>query len=365
MMNRLALTSKLYQDTVWPYAKKVSEGERLPAPLVVDLDPTTFCDLACPECISGKLLNQGRFTPERLRALAGELCAAGTRAVVLIGGGEPLAHPGTRDVITILGRAGLHVGVVTNGTMIDRHLDEIANHVTWLRVSVDAATEDTYGRVRPDRRGRSQFGKVIANMRVLAEKKTGALGYSFLLITRFDDSNRLVESNHAEVLPAAQLAKDIGCDYFELKAMFDNKHRVVPLPDDVLMSVRAQVRQAQKLRDGSFDLEFSSTFTSVADQRPADQEKSYHTCPVAELRTLITPTGVYKCSYHRGNRQALLGDAVERNFIDLWREADQTVIDPSQDCDFHCARHQTNLDIVNMAALPENPHLCKEFDRFI
>ncbi|MEV6986881.1 hypothetical protein AB0M95_37270 [Sphaerisporangium sp. NPDC051017] len=64
-----------------------------------------------------------------------------------------------------MGSSGLHIGVVTNGTMIDRHLDEIAEHVTWLRVSVDAATEDTYGRVRPDRKGRSVFGKVIANMR--------------------------------------------------------------------------------------------------------------------------------------------------------------------------------------------------------
>jgi MoaA/NifB/PqqE/SkfB family radical SAM enzyme len=365
MLTRLDLVQKLYQTTVWPHAKQVSEGERLAAPLVVDLDPTTFCNLACPECISGTLLNQGRFTKQRLRDLAGELCAAGTRAVVLIGGGEPLAHPGTREIITILGSAGLHIGVVTNGTLIDRHLDEIRSYVTWLRVSVDAATEHTFGLVRPDRQGGSQFNRVISNMRMIAERKRGALGYSFLLITRFDGENRLVASNHGEILAAARLAKDIGCDYFELKTMFDDEHFIVPLPDEVLTSVRGQVAQAQKLREESFALEYSSTFQSLMEGRPAQQDKTYHTCLVAELRTLITPTGVYICPYFRGRDRARLGDAVDQNFADLWRQADRTVIDPSRDCKFHCARHETNLAIESMAAMTDNPRPLAEFDRFL
>lgn len=61
--DRLDLVSKLYQPTGWPRILQAAAGEPSSAPLVVDLDPTTFCDLACPECISGKLLNQGRFTP--------------------------------------------------------------------------------------------------------------------------------------------------------------------------------------------------------------------------------------------------------------------------------------------------------------
>ncbi|MEV6987543.1 hypothetical protein AB0M95_40670 [Sphaerisporangium sp. NPDC051017] len=147
--------------------------------------------------------------------------------------------------------------------------------------------------------------------------------------------------------------------------MFDEEHFVVQLPDDMLESVRAQIEQAQELRDDSFDLEFSSTFASAVDRRPAQQDKSYHTCPVAELRTLVTPSGVYICSYHRGKDKARLGDAVEENFGDLWKKADLTVIDPSRDCRFHCARHDINRAIADMAALPENPHPLKELDRFL
>ncbi|SDE02013.1 Radical SAM superfamily protein, partial [Actinokineospora iranica] len=138
-IDRMNLPAKLYQPRIFPTALEVARGRRSRNPVVVDLDPTTFCDLACPECISGRLLNQGRFTSERLLALAGELVELGVAAVILIGGGEPLAHRGTQAVIRTLGGAGVAVGVVTNGTMIDHNLDVLAEHTSWVRVSVDAA----------------------------------------------------------------------------------------------------------------------------------------------------------------------------------------------------------------------------------
>ena len=86
-IDRLDLTAKLYQPGIYDIVAKVASGGRSKAPVVVDLDPTSFCDLACPECISGKLLNKGRFTRERLGSLAEELVSMGIKAVILIGGG--------------------------------------------------------------------------------------------------------------------------------------------------------------------------------------------------------------------------------------------------------------------------------------
>ncbi|MFF2954130.1 radical SAM protein [Kitasatospora sp. NPDC057965] len=342
--DRLDLVSKLYQPSGWPRVLQVAEGTPSDAPLVVDLDPTTFCDLACPECISGKLLNQGRFTPERLAALAEELVSMSVRAVVLIGGGEPLAHRGTRQVLRVLGEAGLAVGVVTNGTMIDKNLDELASYASWVRVSMDAGSSDTYGLFRPDRKGRSVFDKVVANMRLLAGAKTGALGYSFLVMTRQEPDGRVV-SNHTEVLQAAELAHDIGCDYFETKAMFDEEHHVIQVSEDILESVDRQLAEAARLESDTFQLINSSTLTSLRRHTGPVQPKEYHRCKVAELRTLITPSGVYVCSYHRGNPQARIGDAVTDSLPDIWKTSDRGIVDPSRDCRFHCARHRSNLEL--------------------
>ncbi|MEW1548679.1 radical SAM protein [Streptomyces tsukubensis] len=362
--DRLDLVSKLYQPSGWPRVLEAASGQRSTAPLVVDLDPTTFCDLACPECISGKLLNQGRFTPERLAELAGELVEMSVRGVVLIGGGEPLAHRGTRQVLRTLGEAGIAIGVVTNGTMIPQNLDELARYASWVRVSMDSGSADTYGVFRPDRKGRSVFDKVIANMRLLAAEKRGALGYSFLIMTRRQPDGSFV-SNHHEVLQAARLAKDIGCDYFESKAMFDDGHHVIQMPEETLASVVEQLHEAEKLADDGFEIIDSSTLTTLRNRVGPVQPKDYHRCPVAELRTLITPSGVYVCSYHRGNPLAKIGDAVTEKLPDIWASADRGIVDPSRDCRFHCARHRSNLELQKIGAGAAAAEPVEDYDPFI
>ena len=87
----LALSNKLRQVSVVERIAEIKAGKR-PAPWVVELDPTSACNLACHGCISADLLNQGGFTRERLVSLAHEIVEAGVKAVILIGGGEPMAQ---------------------------------------------------------------------------------------------------------------------------------------------------------------------------------------------------------------------------------------------------------------------------------
>jgi MoaA/NifB/PqqE/SkfB family radical SAM enzyme len=363
-MDRMDLTAKLYQPAIYGTVSDVARGDRSSAPVVVDLDPTSFCDLACPECISGKLLNQGRFTRERLSSLAGEFVAMGIKAVILIGGGEPLAHQGTQAIIHTLGEAGIAIGVVTNGTMIDRHLPGLAEYASWVRISVDAATTDTYKTFRPNRNGHSVFDKVIGNMRKLAAVKKGALGYSFLVMVR-EEEGRPVVSNHHEVLRGAELAKDIGCDYFEVKAMFDEQHHVVGIADEVLASVETQLEQARHLEGPGFQITNSSTLQSLRDHDGPVQPKDYHRCGVTELRTLVTSSGVYACPYHRGNPDAMLGDAVTESLVDIWENSDRSIVDPARDCTFHCARHLSNLELHQISLGRGRPTLAEDRDLFI
>lgn len=362
---RLDLVAKLYQRSLWPSIQRVARGEKLAAPLVVDLDPTTFCDLACPECISGELLNKGRFTDVRLEKLAHELVDAGVKAVILIGGGEPLAHPGTRRALEVLGPAGLKIGLVTNGTQLHRHAELLAEYASWVRVSMDAATSETYQLFRPDRRGRSRFSQVVGNMRALAPEMKGDLGYSFLLMERDDGEGNTVASNYGEVEQAGRLAKDIGCRYFEVKAMFDMDHFVIARSDQLVEEVDAQVKALEALEGPDFSVVASSTMAALRHGDPHAQSKSYQRCNVAELRTLLTPSGAFICPYHRGNPQAKLGDPVTQPFAELWANAKREAVDPSRDCGFHCARHQQNLEIEAIGAGDEQGAPREDFDFFI
>ena len=57
--SELALAPKLFQKSVVKYLHDSNFDPKYP--WVVELDPTTACNLACPDCISGTLLGQGGF----------------------------------------------------------------------------------------------------------------------------------------------------------------------------------------------------------------------------------------------------------------------------------------------------------------
>lgn len=367
---RLDLVAKLSQASVRPVVDQLQRGEKPSAPLVVELDPTSFCDLACPECISLQLLQQGRLTSERLTDLCDELAMAGVRAVILIGGGEPLLHPVVGKLIPRLAGHGVAVGITTNGTQLQRYLDPIAEHVSWTRVSVDASTPATYEQLRPHRAGRNVFGQVIDGMRALATRKRGALGYSFLLVSRRDTKGDVTLSNLDEVLPAAKLAREIGCDYFEVKPEYDADHFLLAHPADAVKQLVTDLQRVQELARPGFDVIAPTNLDEILASGPLVQPKSYDHCPVSELRTLITPTGAYLCPYHRGNPAARFGDPATEGFAEMWagpaRDAALGAIAPSADCRFHCIRHNSNLEILGATEPGSGPrHTVPDYDPFV
>lgn len=367
---RLELASKLYQHSVLPRVEAIASGQTLDAPIVVELDPTSFCDLVCPECVSGPLLQQARFTRERLMSLGAELIEAGVRAVVLIGGGEPLMHPAIGDLIEILGSAGVQVGLTTNGTLLDRYMQPIALHAAWTRVSVDAASQETYQRFRPHRGAANVFTQVIAGMRRLARVKQGALGYSFVLLGRYTASGTLITSNYGELRQAARLAKDIGCDYFEVKPEYDLAHRLRVLPETVTAQLRRDLDYLDGLSDVTFEVVSPTTLRNVIDGGRLEQPKTYQECPVAKLRTLISASGAYICPYHRGRAAARFGDPQVESFETMWLRHREGAVgqatSPMDDCQFHCIRHETNQAIIEMAEAHAPPaKAIPDYDLFI
>ena len=361
----LSLRDKLNQEFVFEHLKKIENNETA-GPLVIELDPTTICNLACHDCISANLLNQGGFSNDRLMQLAGEFKQVGVRAVVLIGGGEPMAHPKFGDIVRAFSEMDIQVGVTTNGTLISKFMEESAM-TKWLRVSVDAGSAEIFSEFRPHRSGRSQFDLVIKNMTNLARVKSGLLGYSFLLLSKFSATHELVSTNAVDIAKAANIAREIGCDYFEVKPAFDLMHYLQRQDDKVVQIVNDQLSSIRNLATNDFKI-IAPTTLQEALRGSEGQPKDYKTCPTTSLRTVVTPSGVYACPYHRGNLQMKIGDAVTTSFVEIWtgkRRADVMAnLNPSKHCGFHCIRHESNLFLFELekGSLP-NP--AKDYDRFI
>lgn len=362
---KLDLVDKLYQRSILPSVLRVAAGERLEAPLVVDLDPTTLCDLTCPECISKQIINHGQLAKDRLVTLAAELAASPVKAVVLIGGGEPLMHKSIGQVITTLGEAGIHLGLVTNGTLLHRYINEIATYLSWTRVSMDSATAETHAIFRPSGRSSPVFPQIVDNMRQLAKLKKGALGYSFLLMYRLDERGEVQASNYHELAAAGHLAKEIGCDYLEIKAFFDDGHFIHQPPGELRQILDKQMESLLALEGDNFRILESSTARSMLTDRPRVQVKNYTRCLTAEIRATITPTGVYTCPPHRGRPEARTGSIANQSLQEMWKNATTDMVNPSVQCGFHCARHDTNLEIELLGRSVTAHAQVEDYDLFV
>ena len=156
---------KLKQKSIFELIKDTNWENSSKSPYIVEFDPTTKCNLACPDCISGSLLNQDEFSQERAITLTQEMIDSGVKGVILIGGGEPMAHPKIGEIISMLGKNDVAIGITTNGLYLKKYIEEISSYASWIRVSVDAATSEMFQSVRPSRTGDSLFDQVILNIK--------------------------------------------------------------------------------------------------------------------------------------------------------------------------------------------------------
>jgi len=375
MPKKMNLLSKLHQPFVIDAVKNTDWSQGSKNPLIIELDTTEACDLACPGCISEDIMKtKNRFSNERLLEMGKEFYDSGVKGVILIGGGEPLAHPAVGEFMNYLGEHDIHIGITTNGTFIKKHLDSIAKYSSWTRVSMDAATSETFKILRPSKGGKSKFDLIIENMRMLAEVKTGTMGYSYLVQTPMDGSG--VISNIHEIYQAAELARDIGCDYFEIKPSYQFRegidHALMVHNKDLMQQAKEEIDRLDDLTTDNFAVLKAINLDISLEGKQSIQPKSYHSCPAVELRTLICPSGAFVCPYWRGKDHMKIGDMNQTSLSDMWngerRIEVSKKLDPDIDCTFHCLRHESNLEVIDMIKSIEKDQEIEsvdEFDRFI
>jgi sulfatase maturation enzyme AslB (radical SAM superfamily) len=249
--------------------KNIKRGKPLPAPILITVDPTNVCNLNCVWCnaefvrerktsLSRKaLLNIADFLPK----WGGENKESNERiqAVCIAGGGEPLLNPHTGCFIDRVIENGVEVGVVTNGLLINKNVDSLS-HSTWVGVSVDAGTKETFTKLKLDRTNDDEsFDKVIENIAILIDyskshnNKLGwahpAYGVSYKYL--------LYKGNIGEIYEAASLAKKIGCKNIHFRPAgttwdkIGTEREIVFSKDDIEI-FKEQITRTMELDDGSF-----------------------------------------------------------------------------------------------------------------
>jgi MoaA/NifB/PqqE/SkfB family radical SAM enzyme len=267
--------------------RQIVRNQPIPQPALVTIDPINRCDLQCNWCNTEYILskNSRMLDQETLLALADFLpnwqgaptWPAGVEAVCIAGGGEPLLHPQIGSFIDRVVDNGIEVGVITNGTNLDRLLEPLSR-CTWVGVSVDAGTAATFQRLKQV----DCFDRVVANIQQLtrhaanhtcrlgAQHAGAGVSYKFLL----------TPENMDDIVPAARLAKELGCRSFHLRPADIAWHKLASQQPNLFcrgenLQLAATLADVRRLEDETFGI-YGITHKFASDLNPANRFTQCH-----------------------------------------------------------------------------------------
>ncbi len=244
-----------FKVLMWPdHLDGIAKQDFLP-PVTVDTDPSNRCNYSCLWCNAFDYM-QGKkhdIPEDHLIRLADFYAEWGVHSTCVAGGGEPLINPGTKKFLVALKDRNIQPGVITNGSLIDdEYVEILAKTCRWVGFSMDAATPDTYMKVKGIRT-KDTFNKVIDNIKKLCDevKRIGSgcdVCYKYLLHPY----------NSNEIYAAAQLAKSIGVKDFHMRPVgWDNITKTSDKDsldfEPILKIIDEQVAMALELEDGNFN----------------------------------------------------------------------------------------------------------------
>ena len=147
----------------------VHESSEIPLPQSLYLEVTNRCNLKCRTCLQFRgMEEQPRdLSLKDIKEIAGQV--PGLRRALLHGIGEPLLNRELTEIIGYLKEKEVHVLFNSNALLLSQKWAEqlVSSELDELRVSLDAATESTYRRVR----GSDKFREVVENIEAFVRKR--------------------------------------------------------------------------------------------------------------------------------------------------------------------------------------------------
>lgn len=123
------------------------------SPQIVQIEVTNTCNLYCPNCPNKTMQRKRGFMEMGVfKRIVDEYVTLGANSIHLSGMGEPTLHPQLVNQVTYAKTRGVRsVLLATNATFLTPQLSEglIKGGLDELMVSIDAATSETYSKMRP------------------------------------------------------------------------------------------------------------------------------------------------------------------------------------------------------------------------
>lgn len=264
-------------------------------PISIAIEPTTSCNLRCPECPSGLrsfTRPTGMLAQPLYRDIIDQL-APYLSYLTFYFQGEPYLHPDFLKMVSYATSKGIYTTTSTNAHYLtdERARLTVASGLDRLIISIDGTTQDTYQSYRIG----GSLDKVIEGAENMVKWKKQLKSKTPHLVFQF----LVVKPNEHQIPDIYTWARNIGIDEVVLKTAqiydFENGSELIP--------AQQQYARYRKQADGTY---------AIKNKLDNHCWKMWHSC-VITWDGKVVPCCFDKDAHH------VLGDLSTNSFESLWR----------------------------------------------
>jgi len=263
-------------------------------PISISFEPTTSCNLRCPECPSG-LRSFTRPTGMLQQSLFENVIdqlAPTLSYLTFYFQGEPYLHPQFLDMVNYASRKGIYTATSTNAHYLKDDLAKatVQSSLDRLIISIDGTSQDTYQSYRVG----GSLDKVIEGTKNIIrwkktlKSKTPHVAFQFLV----------VKPNEHQIPDVYRLADELGVDQVVLKTAqiydYENGSDLIPTQE--------KYSRYKKTDSGLY---------AIKNNLLNECWKMWHSC-VITWDGKVVPCCFDKDAHH------VLGDLTKQTFSEIW-----------------------------------------------
>lgn len=182
-------------------------------PHTFSIEPTSLCNLDCPECPTGKgeILRKNTYINTDLYKTVIDQVAGSLSYLMLYLQGEPFLNESIFEIIKIADRKKIYICISTNGHFMNAQnaLKTVESGLDRIIISLDGTTPDVYRKYRV----RGNFHEVIAGINNLVEAKKKLKSNTPHIILQFI----VFKHNQHQIGEVKTLGKSLGINQVQIK----------------------------------------------------------------------------------------------------------------------------------------------------
>ncbi|MBS0424501.1 MAG: SPASM domain-containing protein [Proteobacteria bacterium] len=263
-------------------------------PLSISIEPTTSCNLRCPECPSGLrsfTRPTGRMKIELAESIINQL-APTLSYLIFYFQGEPFLHPQLLEMIQMASSRKIYTAISTNAHFLNEQTARktVESGLDRLIISIDGTTQETYESYRIG----GKLDKVIEGTKNIVRLKKELKSRTPHIIFQF----LVVKPNEHQINDVRKMASELGVNELKLKTAqiyeYENGSELIPTIE--------KYSRYKKNTNGTY---------SIKNQWADECWKMWHSC-------VVTWDGkVVPCCFDK-DAHYVLGDLNQSTFKEIW-----------------------------------------------